>query len=88
MTWRLSGTHLLDTWLEGQHAELRMRVLTFLHGLCAEPTRAARGAVRADRPAPIFFDFVPDTDVVVTYLIAEQFQVIHLLQIERLSELT
>ncbi|MDQ3641378.1 MAG: hypothetical protein M3450_07925 [Actinomycetota bacterium] len=81
MAFQLSGDEQVFAWLVAEsNLERRERLLAWLPQLAADPHGQATAPVRPN----VFVALVPDLDVVVTYLVAEQFRTVRLLRLEDL----
>src|SRR4051812_18943951 len=70
--YELLGLSRIDAWLQGEEDEhRRLGVLRFLMELRDDPQ--GRGGVRRKGHAPLLIADVPDTDVVIAWLVAEEF---------------
>jgi hypothetical protein len=82
LAYRPSGGDKLDAWLKTEpDQDVRRRVVLWLMELMRDP-----GAMEAtpvpDQRLPVMTAFVPDTDVAVTFFIADPFHIVQLLRVE------
>lgn len=83
--WTISGRDVVLGWMEQESdPNIRKRVLDHLAIIGADPL--AFEAIRRPGMPPAYFVLVPDTDVVITYLVVDQYTAIMVQRIERLPD--